>query len=95
MSVGSNTVALTQTTQAVIVNERGDVRYPSLNQVDFSLRRAFRMGGSRVLQPRFDIYNATNNATIRTWVTQMGNTYHRPSAIQRGTLIKLGFNYDF
>ena len=91
----NNTVALTQATQAVIVNERGDVRYPSLNQVDFSLRRAFRMGGSRVLQPRLDIYNMTNNATIRTWVTQMGNTYHRPSAIQRGTLIKLGFNYDF
>ena len=95
VSVGANTVALTQTTQAVIVNERGDVRYPSLNQVDFSLRRAFRLGGSRVLQPRLDIYNTTNNATIRTWVTQMGNTYHRPSAIQRGTLIELGFNYDF
>ena len=95
VSVGSNTVALTQTTQAVIVNERGDVRYPSLNQLDFSLRRAFRLGGGRVLQPRLDIYNSTNNATIRTWVTQMGNTYHRPSAIQRGTLIKMGFNYDF
>ena len=37
----------------------------------------------------------TNNATIRTWVTQMGNTYHRPSAIQRGTLIKMGMHIDF
>jgi hypothetical protein len=95
VSVGNNTVALTQGTQAVIVNERGDVRYPSLNQLDLSLRKAIRLGGSRVLQPRLDIYNVTNNATIRTWVTQMGTTYHRPSAIQRGTLIKLGFNYDF
>jgi hypothetical protein len=95
VSVGNNTVALTQGTQAVIVNERGDVRYPSLHQVDFSLRKAIRMGGSRVFQPRLDIYNATNNATIRTWVTQLGSTYHRPSAIQRGTLIKAGFHYDF
>jgi hypothetical protein len=94
VSVGNNTVALTQGTQAVIVNERGDVRYPSLNQIDISLRKAIRMG-SRVFQPRLDIYNMTNNATIRTWVTQMGNTYHRPSAIQRGTLIKMGMHIDF
>ena len=94
VSVGSNTVALTQGTQTVIVKERGDVRYPSLNQLDISLRKAIRMG-NRVLQPRLDIYNLTNNATIRTWVTQMGTTYHRPSVIQRGTLIKAGFHYDF
>jgi hypothetical protein len=94
VSVANNTVALVQGAQTVIVNERGDVRYPSLHQVDFSLRKAIRMG-SRVFQPRLDIYNATNNATIRTWVTQLGNTYHRPSAIQRGTLIKAGFHYDF
>lgn len=94
VSVANNTVALTQGAQTVIVKERGDVRYPSLHQVDFSLRKAFRMG-SRVFQPRLDIYNASNNATIRTWVTQLGNTYHRPSAIQRGALIKAGFHYDF
>jgi hypothetical protein len=95
VSVGNNTVALTQGSQVVIVRERGDVRYPSLHQIDFSLRKAIRMGGSRVLQPRLDIYNASNNATIRTWVTTLGSTYHRPSAIQRGTLIKAGFHYDF
>jgi hypothetical protein len=94
VSVGSNTVPLTQVTQVVNVKARGDVRYPSLNQVDISLRKAIRMGG-KVLQPRLDIYNMTNNATIRTWVTQLGNTYHRPSAIQRGTLIKMGMHIDF
>ena len=94
VSVGSNTVPLTQVTQVVNVKARGDVRYPNLNQLDISLRKAIRMG-SRVLQPRLDIYNMTNNATIRTWVTQLGNTYHRPSAIQRGTLIKMGMHIDF
>ena len=94
MSVANNTFALTQGAQTVIVNQRGDVRYPSLHQVDFSLRKAIRMG-TRVFQPRLDIYNASNNATIRTWVTTLGKTYHRPSAIQRGTLIKAGFHYDF
>ncbi len=94
VSVGNNTVALTQGTQAVNVAPRGDVRFPKLNQLDFSLRKAIRFG-NRVLQPRLDVYNVSNNATIRTWVTQLGTTYHRPSAIQRGTLIKAGFHYDF
>jgi hypothetical protein len=91
VSVGANTVALRRRSH---VNERRRA-VSVVESGDFSLRRAFRLGGGRVLQPRLDIYNTTNNATIRTWVTQMGNTYHRPSAIQRGTLIKLGFNYDF
>ena len=95
VSVAGNTIALTQGAQTVIVAPRGDTRYPKLNQFDISLRKAIRMGGSRVLQPRLDIYNLSNNATIRTWTTQLGPTYHRPSAIQRGTLIKAGFHYDF
>jgi hypothetical protein len=94
VSVGNNTVSLTQGSQAVNVLPRGDVRYPSLNQLDFSLRKAIRMG-NKVFQPRLDVYNATNNATIRSWVTQLGPTYHRPSAIQRGTLIKAGMHVDF
>jgi hypothetical protein len=94
VSVGNNTVALTQGTQSVIVAKRGSIRYPNLNQLDISLRKAFRHG-SKTFQPRIDLYNLTNQATIRTWVTQLGPTYHRPSAIQRGMLIKAGMNVDF
>jgi len=94
VSVGSNSAALTQVTQVVNVKARGDVRYPKLNQLDISLRKAIRMG-SKVFQPRLDIYNLSNNATIRAWTTALGPTYHRPSAIQRGTLIKAGMHVDF
>jgi hypothetical protein len=94
VSVGNNTVALVQGTQSVTVAPRGDVRYPSLNQLDLSLRKAIRFG-NKIFQPRLDIYNVTNNSTIRTWTTQLGPTYHRPSAIQRGTLIKAGMHVDF
>ena len=48
VSVGNNTVALTQGTQAVNVAPRGDVRYPKLNQLDFSLRKAIRFGSEGV-----------------------------------------------
>ena len=94
VSVGNNTVALTQGTQVVNVAPRGDMRYPKLNQLDISLRKAIRFG-TKVFQPRLDLYNLANNSTIRTWVTQLGPTYHRPSAIQRGLLIKAGMHIDF
>jgi hypothetical protein len=94
VSVGNNTVALTQGTTSILVEPRGDTRYPTLKQLDISIRKAIRTGRA-VFQPRLDLYNLTNEATIRTWVTQLGPTYHRPSAIQRGLLIKAGMHVDF
>ncbi|MSO57312.1 MAG: TonB-dependent receptor [Acidobacteria bacterium] len=94
VSVSSNTVALTQTTQVITVSPRGATRYPDLNQFDVSIRKAIRFG-TKVFQPRLDLYNLTNAANIRTWITQLGPTYHRPSAIQRGLLIKAGMHVDF
>ena len=94
VSIGNNTVALTQGTTSLMIEPRGDTRYPNLNQLDISIRKAIRSGGA-VFQPRLDLYNLTNAATIRTWVTQLGPTYHRPSAIQRGLLIKAGMHIDF
>ena len=94
VSVGNNTVALTQGAQVVTVAPRGDTRLPHLNQLDVSLRKAIRVGG-KVFQPRLDLYNLANNATITSWVTQLGPTYHRAGAIQRGLLIKAGMSVDF
>jgi hypothetical protein len=42
-----------------------------------------------------DFYNAMNNATVTSWVTQLGPTYHRISGIQAGRMMKLGLNYQF
>jgi hypothetical protein len=94
VSVGNNTVALTQGTTSLLVEPRGETRYPNLKQLDISIRKAIRTGRA-VFQPRLDLYNLTNEATVRTWVTQLGPTYHRPSAIQRGLLIKAGMHVDF
>ena len=94
VSVASNTVTLTQGAQTINVNARGDVRYPKLHQLDFSLRKAIRMG-TRVFQPRLDIYNASNNATIRTWVTQLGTRTIGRARFSAGTLIKVGLHFDF
>ena len=94
VSVGNNTVTLTQGTQVVVVEPRGGTRFPNQAQLDMSLRYRTRVAG-KSFNPRVDFFNVLNNATITNWVTQHGPTYHRASAIQRGRLIKFGASMDF
>jgi hypothetical protein len=94
VQVTNQTIALPQGNQTLRVREFGSERYPNLMQLDLSLRKAFRFGG-RTFAPRLDIFNATNESTITSWVTQLGPTYQRPSLIQRARLIKVGFAIEF
>ena len=94
VSVGNNTIALVQGTTNITVEERGTSRLPDLNQLDFSLRRPFRIGG-KMFAPRFDAYNLLNNATVTGRTTTLGPNYLRVNSIQRGAMVKLGMNVDF
>ena len=94
VSVGSNTVALTQGTTSVAVEPRGTTRLPNLNQLDMSFRKVFRSGG-KVYQPRVDLYNLANSATIIARSTVLGPSYGAVNGIQRGRLIKFGMHVDF
>jgi Carboxypeptidase regulatory-like domain len=94
VSVGNNTVALTQGTQSVFIEPRGATRLPATNQLDISLRKAFR-SGSRVFQPRLDVYNLGNVATITSRVTVAGPNFGVVDEVTRGRLIKLGMSVDF
>ena len=94
VSVGNNTVALTQGTTSVAVDPRATTRLPSLNQLDASVRKAFRVG-RRSFQPRIDFYNLMNSATITARGNTLGPSYLLPNSIQRGRIIKLGVNVDY
>ena len=94
VSVGNNTIALTQGTTLITVEERGTKRLPHLNQLDFSLRKALRMG-NKVFQPRLDVYNLMNSATITARNNTLGSNYEFVNGIQRGAIIKFGLNVDF
>jgi hypothetical protein len=94
VSVGNNTIALVQGTTNITVEPRGTTRLPDLNQLDFSLRRSFRMG-NKLFSPRFDAYNLLNNATITGRTTTLGPNYFSVNSIQRGAMLKLGMNVDF
>ena len=94
VSVGNNTVALTQGTTTLTVAPRGDTRLPNLNQLDASFRKGFRFG-PKVYQARLDVYNMLNSATIISRNTTLGSSYGFVNGIQRGALVKLGFTVDF
>jgi hypothetical protein len=76
------------------VEARGTTRLPPVSSLDVSVRKFWRFSGVR-LEPRVDLYNITNAATILGRVTQLGPTYGRVSSIQRGRLIKLGLSVEF
>jgi hypothetical protein len=92
--VGGNTVALTQVSQSIVVEARGTTRLPSLTSLDLGIGKTWK-SGTFTFSPRVDIYNLTNAATIIGRITQLGPTYGRVNGIQRGRLIKVGFNVDF
>ncbi len=94
VSIGNNTIALTQGTTSLIVEPRGTTRLPDLNQLDMSFRKVFRSGG-KIYQPRLDIYNMLNTSSVTARVTTLGPSYGAVSNIQRGRLIKLGMHVDF
>ena len=94
VSVGNNTVALTQGTTVLAVEPRGSTRLPAVSSLDMSIRKFWWVGGLR-FEPRLDLYNLTNAATILTRVAQLGPTYGRVSGIQRGRLIKAGLSVEF
>ncbi len=94
VSVGNNTVALTQGATTIMVEPRGTKRLPAVSSLDLSVRKFWRIGTMK-LEPRVDVYNATNAASILGRVTQLGPAYGRVSNIQRGRLVKAGFSLEF
>jgi hypothetical protein len=94
VSVGTNTVVLTQGPQTLTVQPRGNTRLPVVNSLDMSMRRAWKIASTSI-EPRIDFYNLMNAATILGRITQLGPTYGRVNSIQRGRLIKLGVSVDF
>jgi outer membrane receptor protein involved in Fe transport len=92
--VTNQTIALPQGNQTVWTAPPGDVRYPNVASLDLTLRRNFRFG-DRSIAPRIQFFNVLNNATIDTWVTQLGPTYQTPSNIQRARLINFDVTVTF
>ena len=92
--VNNATVTLTQTSQTLDIDNRGDTRLPNVFEFDMSFRRSFRLQ-DRTFEPRIDIYNVTNQSTILGRVSQLGSAFGRASTIMRGRIIRIGGNFTF
>jgi hypothetical protein len=96
VSVGRDSVTLTQVTQTITVEPQGTTRLPSVTLIDVSFRRAFRFfGGERTIEPTFDLYNLTNANTITGRITQLGPSFDRVTGILRARLAKFNVNVRF
>jgi hypothetical protein len=96
VQVASNTVRLTQTTQNVIIEPRGTQRMDNVNLLDFSFKKVIgsKSSGTR-LEPRLDIYNVLNQATITNRIQQLGPSYHNVIDLLGARMIKLGANVSW
>ena len=92
VSVGSNTVALTQTTQSITILPTDAIRLPSVATLDLSFRRTFKFGERRNVKPVLDMLNVTNVDTPTSQTSVYGPAYGRITGILRGRTIRLGLN---
>ncbi|MBM3773500.1 MAG: hypothetical protein FJW27_19870 [Acidimicrobiia bacterium] len=94
VTVGANTVALTQVSQSVRMVPRGTDRLPDVNIVDLSVKKRFGSAGL-AFEPIMEVFNVMNANTILGAVSVLGPAYNRPNNILGGRLLKLGLNLDF
>jgi hypothetical protein len=92
--VTSQTVALTQVSQAVRVAAPGETRLPSVNMVDLRFSKTLQLRNTR-LEPALDIFNVTNASPTMSRVTQLGPAFGRANEILRGRLFRLGMYLTF
>ena len=92
--VTGTTVVLTQVSQSIRVQPRGDSRLPDTNMIDVGAKKSFRFGRYSV-EPGIDVFNVLNASPIQLRITQLGTTYGRPSRILAPRLVRFDLNVTF
>jgi hypothetical protein len=95
VTVGSNTVALTQVTQTIDIAPRGTHRLPSVNVGDFAVKKLLRFSRGITAEPALELFNVTNANTVQGRVTTLGPAYQRATSIMRGRMLRVGVNVKF
>ena len=93
--VGSNTVALTQVSQSLVVNPRGTNRLPDVNAFDMAVRKRFQISRTLTAEPAVELFNLANANTVQGRITTLGPAYHRVSSVMRGRMLRVGLNMKF
>ena len=95
VSVASNTVALTQVNQSLVVEPRATHRLPDVNLIDLNFRKIFRFGDHRSFEPVVEWFNILNTSATQARTTVLGPSYGNIANILRGRMAKLAVNVKF
>ncbi len=91
---GAQVPKLTQVSQVIQLDARGDTRLPSINLLDMRLSRAIRFNGQR-LEPMVELYNALNNNAPITTNQTVGTNYGFITENVTARVLKFGVRYTF
>ena len=95
---------LTNTSLSIPLVAPGSRYLDRLTQVDFGLRRNFKLGEHNVLQAQMDIFNLTNSNTVLTETQTLGATIKpfvdggpggTPQSLMQPRLLRLAIQYKF
>jgi hypothetical protein len=88
---GAATCSATATVSIIEPNSVFEDRYTTL---DLRVSKTVQVGRMR-LQPRIDLYNALNSATVLTQNTTYGAQFRLPTNVLPARLFKFGLQVDF
>ena len=72
------------------MNKPGSLFYPRYNQVDFNVKRTFKVGRAD-LTAEFRLFNILNTGAIFTENNSVGSSLGQVTAILQGRMPQLGF----
>ncbi|MQA28991.1 MAG: TonB-dependent receptor [Luteitalea sp.] len=73
----------------------GSRSFGSAQLLDVRLEKTIRLGGTKRLMLRADLFNALNTNTVTNSSNRSGASFERPSAIMPARIAVFGFQYDF
>jgi hypothetical protein len=88
---------LEQGRQEILAEPRGEDRYPSFYTLNLRAQKTFTLGGTWKLKVMLDLFNATNDATFRSWRSNSmwRDTFNEQSGLPDPISVQLGFKLEF
>ena len=86
---------LTRSSQTVRLDERGDLRRPTVVMLDLRFSRPIPVNHGMTIEPQVDVFNVTNNDVIVNMVDTIGSRYGYPSEILAPRIFRVGLAVKF
>ena len=78
-----------------LITPRSQFREGRINQLNFAINRMFRMAGNARIQPRFELHNALNAASILAINPRYGPAWQQVRTVLAPRLAKFALQIDF